>query len=132
MKEVTEKGKHLRSLNIRIKEKTIIVESLRKKAESSGINYDKIGTSGSNNNSAESKIITYLDKVAELNILCAEKAKLASEFEQLLESKYPDDKSSTRRTIYSLYYSEGLSAKKVAEALDCAVGTVRNYIAYEN
>lgn len=132
MKEITEKGKQLRNLNIKIEEKTIIIESLRKKAESSGISYDKIGTSGSNNNSTESKMITYLDKIAELNLLCAEKTKLAAEFEQLLESKYPDSKSSTRRMIYSLYYSEGLSAKEVAETLSCAVGTVRNYIACEN
>lgn len=132
MKEVTEKGDKLRSLYKKIKEASEDVERAKADAGVQAISYDKIGTSGSNNNSAESRNIKYIDLVNKRDALVAESEALKAELTFLIESKFVGDKNSTRRRIYKFYYLSGLTAKETAKQIPCAEGTVKNYLFCKN
>lgn len=132
MKEITETGKQLKSINLKIEEKKEDIDRIRASVDVQAVNYDKIGSASSQKNSTEDKTIRYIDQISELNELIAQKDKLEGLFHRLVEKKLAGDRNHTRRRVYKLYYLDNLTVKQIAQKIPCAVGTVKNYLFCEN
>ena len=128
MNIVIEKSERLKLLNrILIEEKMDDINRFASLAISQPINYAKTGTSSINaDNSQENKNINYINAVAELNMLIAERDRIIIELTAIIDNEYPSEH--IKRRIAKMYFIDGLNSKDIAAQVHCADGTVRNYI----